>query len=330
MLASMRFDLAKQTQFWIAAVTVVLLLIAGSDVKAVAADADVDLDYSTYSGDGGATVYLRAEDSGTEAAGPVSGSSSHPDDADPARCVHLGEEIACQSEKGYWSNDLQCYVKLMPTQVTPDRPYRGHTDGAVYWCRTPLPSGGGRLGVGAGSAYFFWGPGPGSAGAPMVADPRQVAQIAIEQMDLEAPRIGMTPLRAGAPLLVGVDAWFWVDNAGQRGLGPVTRTATAGATTVRATARVTDVLWELGDGTTITCPSSGTPWTPDKGTGPSPTCGHRYVTPSASEPNGTYTVRATAHWSVDWSGSGESGTIPLSLSGVREQEVIEVQVLQTR
>ena len=93
-------------------------------------------------------------------------------------------------------------------------------------------------------------------------------------MDLVAPAIGMTPLKAGAPLLVGMDAWLWVDNAGDNAYGPITRTATAGPVSVTATARVARVVWDLGDGTRLTCRSAGTPWSPAKGTGASPTCGH--------------------------------------------------------
>lgn len=140
----------------------------------------------------------------------------------------------------------------------------------------------------------------------------------------------MTPMEPGAPLLVGMDAWLWIDNADQNGYGPITRTATAGDVSVTATAKVTKVVWELGDGNRLTCASAGTAWSPEKGTGPSPTCGHRYVTPSTTEPNGTFTVRATAHWQVDWAGAGQSGEITFTMDRAREQLVTEVQVLQTR
>jgi YD repeat-containing protein len=139
----------------------------------------------------------------------------------------------------------------------------------------------------------------------------------------------MTPLTVGAPLLVGMDAWLWVDNAGQHGYGPITRTATAGPVSVTATARVTKVVWDLGDGSRLTCRNAGTPWSPDKGSGPSPTCGHRYLTPSTAEPDGSFTVRATAHWQVEWTGAGQAGEITFTMDGERQQPVTEVQVLQT-
>ena len=131
-------------------------------------------------------------------------------------------------------------------------------------------------------------------------------------------------------MLVGLDAWLWVDNDAPNSFGPITRTASAGSVSVRATAEVGKIVWDLGDGSTVTCRSAGTPWTPDQGTGPSPSCGHRYLTPSVNEPGGAFTVRATTFWQVDWSGAGQSGEITFTLANERQQQVTEVQVLQTR
>jgi hypothetical protein len=176
--------------------------------------------------------------------------------------------------------------------------------------------------------FWFWAPSPGSAGAPVLVDPVTVAETAVEQMELAAPKIGMTPMRPGAPLLVGMDAWLWVDNADEHGFGPITRTATAGPTSVTATGKVTKVVWDLGDGSRVTCSGAGTRWSPDQGTGPSPTCGHRFVFPSTDQPDGTYTVTATAYWQVDWAGAGQSGQLQFTMTGGRQQAVTEVQVLQ--
>ncbi|MGB7982387.1 MAG: hypothetical protein WCF36_16530 [Candidatus Nanopelagicales bacterium] len=157
-----------------------------------------------------------------------------------------------------------------------------------------------------------------------------LAEEAVERMRLVAPRIGMTPMTPGAPLLVGLDAWLWVDNDGPASFGPITRTATAGSVSVRATAEVSKVVWDLGDGSTVTCRNAGTPWSADRGTGPSPTCGHRYLRASVGEPGGVFDVRATTYWRVNWSGAGQSGEISFTLANERQQEVTEVQVLQTR
>jgi hypothetical protein len=216
----------------------------------------------------------------------------------------------------------------MAVEVTEETPFQGHTDGAVYRCSTPGSAGGGLLGVGPGSSYLFWAPTSG-AGAPELVDPVTLADEAIERMRLNAPRIGMTPLDPGAPLLVGMDAWLWADNDGPRGYGPISASATAGSTTVTARAKATKVVWDMGDGTRVTCRNPGTPWRPSLGTGASPTCGHRYTAASTDRPDGTYTVRATAHWVVDWTGAGQAGRITFTLAGTRVLEVTELQVLQT-
>ena len=241
-------------------------------------------------------------------------------------CTYNGAEIECSSRYGTWSQDLQCWVKQMSPQPPADDPlWNGHTDGAIYWCQTPAVPG--SL---FADGHAFWAPDRGVPGAPALVDPVTLAEEAVERMSLRAPIVAITPLDPAAPLLVGMDAWMWVADTGPTSMGPITRSATAGATTVRATAEVTKVVWDMGDGTRVTCRGPGTPWTQHQGTGPSPTCGHRYTRASTGEVGGTYTVRATAHWRVDWTGAGQSGVITFTLTGSRELAVTELQVLQTR
>ena len=64
----------------------------------------------------------------------------------------------------------------------------------------------------------------------------------------------------------------------------------------------------MGDGTTITC-GQGKPWRSIwVHNEPSPDCGHMY------SKDGEYTITATSHWVVNWSGIGQSGTITTQLS----------------
>ncbi len=241
-------------------------------------------------------------------------------------CTHSGEEIDCTSDLGIWSQDRQCFVQRVSPEPPEDHPiWEGRAEGTVYQC-SPA---GAAFSAGTGVGFWFWGPSAGDAGAPVLVDPVSLAEKAVERMELAAPEIGMTPMAAGAPLLVGMDAWLWIDNAGAHGFGPITRTATAGPTSVTATAQVAKVVWDLGDGTRLTCRGAGTPWSPAKGTGASPTCGHRYLTPSTQRDDETFTVRTTTYWRVDWSGAGQSGRITFTLNGERQQRVTEVQVLQT-
>ncbi len=61
----------------------------------------------------------------------------------------------------------------------------------------------------------------------------------------------------------------------------------------------------------ITCKSGGTPF-PDGGDPrtPSPDCVHSYRASSVGQPDNAYPVTATVHWSISWSGAGQSGTFP--------------------
>lgn len=279
-------------------------------------------------GGGSADVVLHPKEPGTSGEGGGGSTSVGSRSPGASTCTYLGQEIDCTSSRGVWSQERQCFVRQMAVEVSEETPFQGHTDGAVYRCSTPGSTGGGLLGVGPGSSYLFWAPTSG-AGTPELVDPVTLAEEAIERMRLNAPRIGMTPLDPDAPLLVGMDAWLWVDNDGPRGYGPISGSATAGGTTVTADAKVTRMVWDMGDGTRLTCRNPGTPWRPSLGTGASPTCGHRYAAASADQPNGTYTVSATAHWVIDWTGAGQAGQIAFTLATTRDVEVTELQVLQT-
>jgi hypothetical protein len=164
----------------------------------------------------------------------------------------------------------------------------------------------------------------------VLVDPIELAERAVDRMALRAPQVAATPLDPDAPLLVGMHAWFWLEQDEARDIGPIERTVTAGPVSVTARARVTRVVWQTGDGATVACRGAGTPWRPALGSGPSPTCGHRYAQASIDEPGGTYQVRATTHWRVDWSGAGQSGELTFTMSGTRPLRVTELQVLQAR
>ncbi|MGB8020563.1 MAG: hypothetical protein WCF04_05000 [Candidatus Nanopelagicales bacterium] len=292
---------------------------------------DVDFDSGANGSNGGATVNVGAgyeEDESGSAGGGGAGSTSGGGRSDTRRtCTFRGEPIDCTHPSGVWSNDRQCWVQREssppPKETTV---WDNHTDGAIYRCTPPF---GAQFGGGGTNVYLFWAPSAGADGAPVLVDPVALAEEAVERMGLTAPTVGMTPLRVGAPLLVGMDAWLWVADPGPQSYGPISRTATAGPVSVTATAQVAKVVWNLGDGSRVTCRNAGTPWTPDQGTGASPTCGHRYTNPSTTQPGGVFQVRATAHWQVDWSGAGQSGQITFTLTGTRDVPVTEVQVLQT-
>ena len=200
----------------------------------------------------------------------------------------------------------------------------GHTDGAIYWCEQPeLP--------GQTIGHYIWLP-DGAEGAGAAIDPVVLAERAVEQMHLVAARAGATPLPENGTGIVGVQTWLWVANDGPASMGPISRTATAGVVSVTATAMVTQVSWDMGNGETVRCLSAGTVWTASRRDSEqdSPTCGYTYLRESGSQPGHAYAITATTHWTVDWSGAGQSGTITFSLTGPpRRMDVVELQALRT-
>jgi hypothetical protein len=175
---------------------------------------------------------------------------------------------------------------------------------------------------------IMWFPTPPAPSAAGVT-PSQVAQVAIGRMNLSAISIGITPgTGSGRVGLVGVPVWMWVQSPSPQTFGPVSASASAGGMTITATAHVSAVTWDMGDGTHVTCTGPGTPYVPADGMRKSPTCGHVFAASSAGQPGGQFTVTATSQWVVTWSGAGQSGTIQLpGLSRSTNITIGEAQVL---
>jgi len=111
---------------------------------------------------------------------------------------------------------------------------------------------------------------------------------------------------------VGIPVWLWVAQPSPTTWGPYSKTATLGGVTVTATASVTDVTWSTGDGQTVNC-GLGTAFNEaamaNQLATDSPTCGFRFQHTSTSQAGGAFTVTATTHWSVEWTGGGQNGQI---------------------
>jgi hypothetical protein len=114
-------------------------------------------------------------------------------------------------------------------------------------------------------------------------DPAALAQRAVDSMTLLGPDIASP--RAAGKYTVGVPMWMWVNQSATT-YGPNTASASAGGITVTATAKVSKIVWKMGDGASVTCNGSGTPYTSSEGMAESPTCGHVYSKTSASTQSG--------------------------------------------
>ena len=143
----------------------------------------------------------------------------------------------------------------------------------------------------------FWVSGATPPAAVVVqVSPVVVAQQAVKQLGLSSPQVEMAP-PDGSPQLVGVATWLWIDPAAWR---PLSASATAGPVTTTATATPTKVVWDMGDGQSVTCDGPGTPYSASD---PSATTDCSYVWPKA----GSFTVTATIYWSATWTASGAAG-----------------------
>ena len=142
----------------------------------------------------------------------------------------------------------------------------------------------------------FWVSGAKPAAVTVQVAPVVVAEQAAKTLGLTSAVIEMAP-PDGHPQLVNVATWLWVNPSAWH---PVTATATAGPVTTTATAAPTKVVWDMGDGHSVTCDGPGTaydPSSPDASTN----CSYTWSTA------GTFTVTATIYWSVTWAAAGAAG-----------------------
>jgi hypothetical protein len=160
-----------------------------------------------------------------------------------------------------------------------------------------------------------------------------LARRAMAAMDLHAPVIGLTGYGKPESLqLLGLPTWMWAADPGESTTGPVERSASEDGLTVTATGRLTATVWQMGDGSVVTCAgpdAAGTPYDGSYGGSPSPTCGYRYGWTSGREPGGAFTVTVTASWEVTWAvvGGGQSGVMNRSVVRSTQLRVGEVQVV---
>lgn len=276
-----------------------LAMLGASLVLAVAvapaANADgCDVDEET------GEVVCEDEDSGGNGGDNGSGNTGG-----SSTCNYNGREIPCTGPMGsVWSSVHECWIGPSAEEIGDKlEPPPGQTneDGAWRMCFFPPP----------GSSWEYTWVQTGEVGI----DPVVLANRAIASMDLDPIKIGIVPEsgpnRVG---LVGLPVWMWVDSPTDDTFGPITASASEGSVSVSATASVSSIVWDMGDGTKVNCTGKGTPYADHYGKQDSPTCGHRYAKMSTDQPDGAYQVTATSHWVVEWTGGGQSGTIEFDLT----------------
>ncbi|WP_243398975.1 hypothetical protein [Cryobacterium zongtaii] len=235
------------------------------------------------------------------------------------------EVITCQIDVGYWSNARQCYQRLADPQSPPPEGF--DPVGAWYDCSPPpapacSPTGQVCLDQ-WGTSNWLLTPPPGIT----TLTPGQAARSLVASFALTGITVGFAPdpTVAGSKSYVGVPIWMWAANPTPLSYGPYVQSTTLGGVTITATAQVSSIVWNMGDGTTVACANAGTPFVVAYGAVDSPTCGHRYARTSAAQPGGTFPITATSQWQVSWEGGGESGVIPLTTTATSAVRINEIQ-----
>lgn len=224
------------------------------------------------------------------------------------------------------SGDDASYFKCTYKLADPQPPagsldWEGHEpgDGAVYE-ETCSVRGNDDMAI----ARMVWAAAPPTGAG---VDPAVLAQQAVDKMLLRGPEIGITP-KPGGKGVVGMPVYLWTEK-GAETYGPNSASASAGGMTVTATAKVSKIVWTMGDGKTVTCTTAGTPYKAEYGKKPSPDCGHRYNTPSSTTSSGKFHVTATSTWTIGWqvNGGGQTGQLTEIRNSAVNIAVAEVQVL---
>jgi hypothetical protein len=233
--------------------------------------------------------------------------------------------FACWSDEyGAFSNSTECYYKLTTPQPDPGAAvWQGHTpaDGRIYDVSC-IAAGGAILHIAETRQTFLTGvPADATAAGPT---PAEVASEALADLTVGGPEIGTAPRTAGHGL-VGLPVWLWTDQ-NELTWGPIPVSKTDGGITVNVEADAQYVVWDMGDGHSITCHNPGTSFA-GRGT-TSPTCGYRYLVPSRAQPDGVYAVTATTHWLVTWTANtGDGGTLTTDVPSTTTITIDELQVV---
>ncbi|MDO5067140.1 MAG: hypothetical protein Q4D96_07670 [Propionibacteriaceae bacterium] len=273
-----------------------LLILLGSTPAAWSDDPPVSINEN-------AEVVVVARDPGSP------GSKSHRKPSistGPTHCIAYDTiTIPCTTHRGTWSHTHHCYI------IT-----RNSTGG---WC-TDLP-------IATPGTILFPRRIPPTQTEAELPDPGQLAHTAVEHMHLQPITIATSPKTVeqdpNALAYVHWNTWLWNSNTDPASTGPITQTATAGTYTVTATATINKIVWDMGDGGSVTCTTT-TPWnTRYTHNEPSPTCGYLYTK------DGEYLITATTHWTITWHAPTAHGTLTATTTNTAHLHVAEAHMLNT-
>ncbi|MEV1332747.1 hypothetical protein AB0J20_24610 [Micromonospora costi] len=230
-----------------------------------------------------------------------------------AKCQWNGRPVKCYDDLlGWFDNGTGCYAKPLESPPTPA------PEGKEWYL---LTCNGGDLG--AQRPELLDGPPPGYGAPP---DPEELARRALARLTIKPPRIAVAPRRGTGPGLVGLPVWMWGQDTPETFGKELFERESERGLTVEITATFDRIVWDMGNGETVTCDGAGTAYRVDgpRAGGTSPTCGYDSGYPKA----GTYRVSATTHWTVTWEGGGQRGRIPVTrTTGTVPIQIDELQVV---
>lgn len=315
-MANQQLDTTK-AEFMLRTLCAAIVVIAAQASAPMAVAAGSDDPVSCPPGSFGCTVEVETP----PAAGGGGGGGGNPSGGSAVcKVASSGAVVPCSRPDWGWWNGDSCYYREMSPQPAPtDAVWAGkYPEGSVYeghciWDGNPAD-------VFDYVLTWFATPPPGTP-----VTPEQLAQRAVDAMTLKGADIRTAP-PAGAMALVGLPVWLWTA-VGPTTWGPNSATASVPGLSVTAVAKATKIVWDLGDGTRLTCTGPGTAYSPSSSTTQSPTCGHVYRRSSAARPGHVYTITATTTWQITWSGGGQGGALTRTRASSTTVRVGELEVL---
>jgi hypothetical protein len=239
---------------------------------------------------GGGVICIPAADPG-DPGGTTPGNPNPGSGGDQPTCTFNGQKIPCVTELGVWFSSRSCYAQPMdPQPPEEDERWEGRSpeEGAVWRCMRP--------GIELIWLFFFVPRGE----TPGLVDPGELGRETLDTMALVVPTIRTAP-SVGGPTFVNLETWLWIPESQFQTLS---KTVTAGGTTVTVVAEPTHVWWETGDGEDQTCDGAGRPWTADLGDAATTDCSHSYAIASGEETDGLYRLRAAIYYQATWACEG--------------------------
>jgi hypothetical protein len=155
----------------------------------------------------------------------------------------------------------------------------------------------------ARSNYWQYTPGNATNPGPDLA---ALARQAYDEVPLAFP-VPVTSPGIDIDQITGLPTWLWLESGSW---GEPSARAEIPGFWVEVTAHPERVVWDMGDGETVTCDGPGTPYDPAVDDDAQSTdCSHVYQHTSVDEPDGRYQASVRIVWSVDWESSTGAGGV---------------------